>query len=71
VEVLDVLLWCVLLAAIPVFLILPIIGMILKIILHTKGKIDLQYTIEDDISYEYKNKMEKWLSLNNCHLIYQ
>jgi hypothetical protein len=57
----NVLLWCIFLVGMPPFFLLPLIGVILKIILHTNEKIDLQYTIDDDLAYKYGNKIEQWM----------
>ena len=67
----NVLLWCVLLGLQPILLILPLAGLIIKIILHTKWKMAVEYTIEDVVNREYNNKIEAWFSLNNCSAIWQ
>lgn len=70
-KVSNILLWGILLIAQPGFFIFPIVGIILKVILRTKGKIDLQYIIEDGLEDEYKKKLGIWLSLNNCDSMWQ
>jgi len=59
------------LVGMPPFFLLPLIGVILKIILHTNGKIDLQYMIDDDLAYKYRNKIEQWMKLNDCNKMWQ
>lgn len=67
----NILLCCILLIGMPPLFILPLAGVIIKIILYTKGKINLEYTLEEDIEYRYKEKMQQWLYLNNCNKVWQ
>ena len=49
--------------------IIPIIffiALILKFSLHSKTKIELKYTVDNDIMNNYKKKMTNLLALNNC-----
>ena len=67
----NILLWFVLLMAQPLFILLPITGIVLKILLHTKWKVNIDYTISEEIENEYKNRISAWTNLNNCGRLWQ
>ena len=52
-------------------LILPIIGLIGKVLIRTIGRIDLDYCFDDESEAEYNKRLNAWLSLNNCHKLWQ
>ncbi len=60
----NILLGCILLIGIPPLVILPIIGGILKILIRTKLRVNLEYTFEDDTKHIYDKKVAIWLILN-------
>lgn len=60
----NILLFCVIFLAIPGFFILPIVGLILKILIAKKWRINLDYNFEDNTYQEFENKVNKWLTLN-------
>ena len=55
------LLWCGLLACgNPVFVFLPIIGIILKILVHRSGKVDLTYDLDPEKTEEHYRRVSAW-----------
>jgi hypothetical protein len=52
---------CIILApAYPALTVLPIIGIILKIIAHRAGPVQLEYTLDDDREEEYNRRVGAW-----------
>lgn len=56
---------------IPELLILPAIGLIGKVLLRTIGDIELDYHFNDESETEYSNRLNAWLSLNDCRKLWQ
>jgi hypothetical protein len=50
----------ILIPAYPVMAILPIIGIILKIVAHKTGTVQLEYTLDDEKKEEYNRRIEAW-----------
>lgn len=68
----TVLLWFVAVGVvIPEFLILPTIGLIGKVLLRTIGDIELDYHFDDESEIEYNDRLNAWLSLNDCRKLWQ
>lgn len=58
------LLWCVLLAfSNPVLVLLPILGIILKVISHKSGVVTLEYDFDAEKDEEYKRRTGAWIIL--------
>lgn len=63
----NFLFWGILFINNPIFIILPIISICLKILLKTVLRIDLEYSFEDDTKELYEKQINTWLILNkNC-----
>ena len=68
----TILLWFVVVGVvIPEFLIIPIIGLIGKVIFRTIGDVELDYHFNDESEIEYDDRLNAWLSLNDCHKLWQ
>lgn len=52
-------------------LLLPILGIILKIIVHTKGRIDFKYSFDDYYRDKYRSRILKWIELNKSNKLWQ
>lgn len=61
----TLLILCILLVANPVFLIPSLVGVLMKIVVHRYGKINLEYEFDDFIKEQYSKKIDTWLKLNN------
>lgn len=58
------LIWCILLAFLnPVMLVLPILGVVLKIVAHTKGTVALEYDFDAEKKDEHSRRVGAWLVL--------
>lgn len=58
------LIWCVLLGVInPALLVLPIIGVILKIVAHTNGAVHLEYDFDAEKEEEHNRRIGAWIIL--------
>lgn len=62
---------CIILAANPLFLIIGIVGILLKIYVYVKGKIDVEYNFDSEKEIEYQKRIDAWKSLNNCDKLWQ
>lgn len=67
----NCLLWSLLLIANPVFLTLFLIGVSIKIYLHTCGKIKIIYDFDEYMHKKYITYLEAWMSLNNNKGLWQ
>lgn len=60
----TILLWCVLLAAgNPAFILLPIIGGVLKVIAQSKGAVNLEYDFDAEKEEEHDRRVGAWILL--------
>lgn len=58
------LIWCVLLVFLnPVLIIIPLIGILLKVVSHTKGAIQLEYEFDAEKEDEHNRRMGAWIIL--------
>ncbi|TEB07773.1 hypothetical protein Psch_01328 [Pelotomaculum schinkii] len=61
----TILLWCGLLGfAQWYFFVLPIIGIVLKVVAHKTGVVDLDYSFDDEKADEYNRRIGAWLVLS-------
>ena len=68
----TILLWFVIVGiVIPEILILPAIGLVGKVLLRTLGDIELDYHFDDESEIEYNDRLNAWLSLNDCRKLWQ
>jgi len=60
----TILIWCVILATInPVLLLLPVAGIILKILAHTIAVVDLEYSFDAETEEEHTRRIDAWIIL--------
>ena len=60
----TVLLWCTLLMFLnPALIILPVVGIVLKIIARTKAVVDLEYSFDAEAEEEYTRRIDAWIIL--------
>ena len=57
--------------AIPFFFVFTAIGIVGKIFLKSKGIVDLEYEMDDEITTKYTNRTNTWMSLNQCYKMWQ
>lgn len=62
---------CLILITNPLFVILGIIGVAMKIYIHLKGRIELNYEFDTESKAEYEQKIAAWKSLNSCNKLWQ
>ncbi|GKX27746.1 hypothetical protein SH1V18_02260 [Vallitalea longa] len=55
----------------PVFIIAPLIGILIKILIHIYGKIQLDYNMDEYTTKKYSKQSEAWLLLNKNKKIWQ
>ncbi|WP_407312511.1 DUF4236 domain-containing protein [Desulfosporosinus sp. SB140] len=68
----NILLWCTLLAFVqPFFLIVTVIGIVLKIMANKSGVVELEYTFDDEKVDEYNRKIGAWTILNESQQMWQ
>jgi hypothetical protein len=57
----TILLWCALLVVVnPAFLLIPVVGGILKIAAHTAGSVKLEYTFDPEKAEEHTRRIDAW-----------
>lgn len=60
----NMFIWCVFLMFInPVLIILPIVGIVLKIIARTKAVVELEYSFDAEAMEEYTRRIDAWIIL--------
>nr|WP_314465906.1 DUF4236 domain-containing protein [uncultured Clostridium sp.] len=62
---------CLIIFTNPLFIILGLIGIALKIYIHTQGKIELNYEFDVESKSKYEQKIASWKSLNSCNKLWQ
>jgi len=62
---------CIILSTNPLFFLIGIAGIALKIYIHLKGIIKLDYEFDTESKAEYEKKIAAWKSLNSCKKIWQ
>lgn len=68
----NILLWCALLAFINgLFLLVPIVGVALKVVLRRVGVIELDYSFDAEKGPEYEKKINAWLQLAESKKFWQ
>lgn len=68
----TILICCLLICALhPAYVILGIAGIALKIYVHTKGRIDLEYTLDEETAIKYQQKMDAWHEALSCNAVWQ
>lgn len=60
----TILIWCILLMAYkPAFIVLPIAGIIMKILAHTVAVVDLEYSFDAEAEEEHTRRIDAWTIL--------
>ena len=68
----TVLMWFILAGVVfPALLILPVIGLVGKVLLRTIGDIELDYHFNDESKTEYNERLNAWFILNDCRKLWQ
>ncbi|WP_133016265.1 DUF4236 domain-containing protein [Clostridium cuniculi] len=67
----NILLFLIIFSTIPGLIICPIVGLILKILILTKWRVNLDYSFEDDTYKEFENKVNAWFNLNQSEKKWQ
>lgn len=68
----NMLLWCTVLAAVQIgFIVLPILGLLLKTIAHKTGVVELEYSLDDEKTDQHKKRIEALKVLTDCEKIWQ
>lgn len=62
---------CLIIFTNPLFIVLGLIGITLKIYVHTQGKIELNYEFDSESKTKYEQKIASWKSLNSCNKLWQ
>lgn len=55
----------------PAFSIIGLIGVLLKIFVHTKGRVNAEYNFDMAKEKEYEDRILAWKSLNDCNKLWQ
>lgn len=67
----TILIWTFLLSAMPLFIFTGIAGIILKIYVHTKMGIPMEYEFDEESKEAYDNLCATWMSMNNNQKFWQ
>jgi hypothetical protein len=67
----TILIWTFLLSAIPVFVFTGIVGVILKICVHVKLPIAMEYEFDEDTQHSFENLTATWMSMNQNKKFWQ
>lgn len=67
----TVLIWTILLSAFPIFLLTGLLGIIIKIYVHTKMPISMDYELDEESKIVYDKLTNIWTSLNNNNHLWQ
>ncbi len=68
----TILIWCMLLMLVqPMLIILPIIGIVLKVLAHSKAVVNLEYSLDAEANQEYARRIDAWSSLAACEKEWQ
>lgn len=55
----------------PALILLPIIGLVLKVLIYTTWRVSLIYNFQDGYETDYKNRVDAWLRLNKSKELMQ
>lgn len=67
----NILLWTILLVYQPIFIITVIIGIVMKIVIYVKGKVELDYELDEYRASIHKNRIDAFTMLNENKKLWQ